>query len=121
MNQNKQRGDFGEALVADYLRQKGFIISARNYHSRFGEIDIVAENREQILFVEVKLRGAHALARPAAFVDFSKRRRIIATAEYYIYNNGVALQPRFDVAEVLEENGRLRLNYIENAFGVDGK
>ena len=121
MNRSKQRGDRGEALVAGYLRQKGFIISARNYHSRFGEIDVIAENAELILFVEVKLRGAHALARPAAFVDIPKRLRIISTAEYYIYNNGVTLQPRFDVAEVLEENGRLRLHYIENAFGADGK
>lgn len=121
MNRNKQLGDRGEAMVADYLRQKGFIISARNYHSRFGEIDIVAENAELILFVEVKLRGAHALAQPAEFVDFAKRLRIISTAEYYIYNNGVVLQPRFDVAEVFSENARWRLHYIENAFGADGK
>lgn len=121
MNKNKQRGDRGEALVADYLRQKGFIISTRNYHSRFGEIDVIAENAKLILFVEVKLRGMNALARPAAFVDVPKQLRIISTAKYYINNNGVTLQPRFDVAEVFEENGQLRLHYIENAFSINGK
>lgn len=117
----KELGDKGEALVAEYLRQKGYIISARNYHSRFGEIDIVAENKDLILFVEVKLRSTRTIAQPREFVNYSKRMRIISTAQYYIYNNGVELQPRFDVAEVLLEGTHLRLNYIENAFGVDGR
>lgn len=121
MNTKKQLGDKGEALVADYLRQKGYIVSARNYRSRFGEIDIIAENADMVLFVEVKLRGERALARPAEAVNYPKRMRIISTAEYYIYNNGVTLQPRFDVAEVFAQGDALRLHYIENAFGADGK
>lgn len=116
----KELGNKGETLVAEYLRKKGFIISARNYHSRFGELDIVAENNNLILFVEVKLRSVKSLAKPREFVDYNKRMRIISTAEYYIYNNGVELQPRFDVAEVFLEGEHLRLNYIENAFGADG-
>ena len=115
----KELGDKGEAFVAEFLRKKGFVISARNYHSRFGELDIVAENNEIILFVEVKLRSENAIAKPREFVDRAKQLRIISTAEYYIYNNGVDLQPRFDVAEVYRDGAHLRLNYIENAFGVE--
>lgn len=121
MNKSKQLGDRGEVMVADYLRQNGFIISARNYRSRFGEIDIIAENEALVLFVEVKLRGTRAIAQPREFVNYTKRMRIISTAEYYIYNNGVLLQPRFDVAEVFLSGAHMQLHYIENAFGADGK
>lgn len=119
MNMKKTIGDAGENFVAEYLKNKGFIISARNYHSRFGELDIIAENNEIILFVEVKTRALGSLALPKEFVDKNKRAKIIATAQYYISNNGVDLQPRFDVAEVTPTASGVRLNYIENAFGVD--
>lgn len=116
-------GDKGEQLVAEYLRKKGYIISAKNYTSRYGEIDIIAENNSTILFVEVKTRSRKSaeFISPADCVTKQKQERIIATAEYYILNNGVELQPRFDIAEVISEtSGNLTgatLNYIENAFG----
>ncbi len=116
-------GDRGEEYVANYIRKKGFIISARNYRSRFGEIDIVAENNELILFVEVKTRSenSYAFINAKDSVTYSKQQRIIATAEYYILNNGIELQPRFDVAEVITKGSgdfsKVTLNYIENAFG----
>lgn len=115
----KEIGNTGEKLVAEYLRKKGFVISCMNYRSRFGEIDVIAENDEYILFVEVKTRSLNSakFARAKDNVDYNKRQRIIATAEYYILNNGVILTPRFDVAEVYV-GGSMSINYIEDAFGV---
>lgn len=115
ITKNKSVGDYGEKVVADYLRKKGFVISALNYRSRFGEIDVIAENNEQILFVEVKTRKS-ATVRAKDNVDYKKQQRIKATAEYYILNNGVDLTPRFDVAEVYVGDKKA-INYIENAFG----
>lgn len=113
-------GNAGEAFVAEYLHKQGFIISKRNYRSRFGEIDIIAENNDMILFVEVKTRSENSRISPKEFVDKNKQRKIISTAGIYLQQNTFGLQPRFDVAEVyVERNGKMRLNYIENAFGAD--
>lgn len=113
-------GNKGEDFVAEFIRKKGYIISGRNYRTKYGEIDIIAENDDEILFVEVKTRSDGALARPYEYVNFSKQRKIIITAGIYLRNNGFGLQPRFDVAEVfLSKTGKMELNYIENAFGAD--
>ncbi len=114
-------GKAAELMVAGYLRSKGYIIFKMNYHSRFGEIDIIAEDRKHIVFVEVKLRHEHSLVSPAAAVDIHKQRRITLTAKDFLAKANVSeLQPRFDVAEVFMEdefnNEKLRINYIKNAF-----
>ncbi len=117
-----ESGRAAEQLVADYLRNKGYIIAKMNYHSRFGEIDVIAESRTELLFVEVKLRSENAIVSPAAAVDYHKQRKIILTANDFLSKTNLTeLQPRFDVAEVFlentpEENSRFRINYIENAF-----
>ncbi len=118
----KVSGNAGEKFVAEFLKKKGFIISKTNFHSRFGEIDIIAENNEYLLFVEVKTRSQNSLAEPKEFVNTLKQSKIISTANYYLMYNPTTLKVRFDVAEVkLHENGGLQnvtINYIENAFGV---
>ena len=123
MGITQEIGNAGESLVAKYLQQKGFIISTRNYHSKYGEIDIIAENNDLILFVEVKSRSSVSHGRPMEFVDKRKRHKIYLTANIYMRRNAVCLQPRFDVAEVfVNKNGStdsMEINYIENAFGAD--
>ncbi len=120
MDIKKAVGDAGESFVADYIKKRGFIISKRNYRTKYGEIDIIAENNDEILFVEVKTRSKGSFARPQEYVDNHKQRRIIVTAGIYLKYNGYGLQPRFDVAEVdIDYDGKMQLNYIENAFGAD--
>ncbi len=116
-------GKNAELMVAALLRKNGAIISKMNYHSRFGEIDIVAETRKHIIFVEVKLRKKDSLVSPAQAVDSYKQQRILLTAKDYLSKAHISedLQVRFDVAEVTYEtdyNGCIKyhLNYIKNAF-----
>ncbi len=120
MRKTARTGREGEKLAAEYLRKKGFIITERNYHSRYGEIDIIAENEEYILFVEVKTRSEGALVAPADAVDRNKQRKIAMTAAFYLMKSFCELQPRFDVAEITvsDQSGReeYKINYIENAF-----
>lgn len=121
MGITQEIGNLGEDFVAQYIADKGYIISARNYRTKYGEIDIIAENNEEILFIEVKTRSTGAKALPQEFVNYPKKRRIFVTADIYLKHNGSGLNPRFDVAEVFVlSNGGLELNYIENAFGADG-
>ena len=114
-------GKSGEDRVAAFLRQKGFSVIKRNYQCRFGEIDIIAQNNEYIIFVEVKTRKAGALVSGTEAVTEAKQQRIMLTANDYISKTSVSLQPRFDVAEVtVTENAYgskgYSLNYIKNAF-----
>lgn len=114
-------GNSGEDLVAKYVTAIGYIISARNYRTRYGEIDIIAENNDKILFIEVKTRNERATVAPREFVNYTKQKKIFTTAHIYMQKNYISLQPRFDVAEVItKDNGERTLNYIENAFGADG-
>ncbi len=114
-------GANGETRVASFLRKSGYKIVKRNYQCRFGEIDIIAEKDEYIVFVEVKTRKKNSIVSPAESVNSYKIQRIIHTAEDYIVKTECSLQPRFDVAEVFvseDNNGNLKysLNYIKNAF-----
>lgn len=113
-------GRAGEDLACDLLREQGFFIAARNYRSERGEIDIIAENREMVLFVEVKLRKYNAGYMPREAVTFTKRKRLLHAAKNFIYRSKTNLQPRFDIIEItMNERQDLKdadLNWIENAF-----
>lgn len=114
-------GAYGELCAAHYLRKKKWEIRAANFHSRFGEIDLIAANKKYLIFVEVKTRDIASIASPREFVDETKRKRIIQTAEYYLACYHEELQPRFDIIEVVtKENKMVKLHHIENAFELEG-
>lgn len=113
-------GRWGENQVADWLRAKGFRLISAGYHCRFGEIDLIVENKKYICFVEVKLRRSDYFAQAREFVDTRKQKRLRMTAEHYLAEHPTELQPRFDVAEVYAPQGistkKPQINYLENAF-----
>lgn len=108
-------GKTGEDAVCKFLEGKGYEILSRNFHSRYGEIDIIAKLGECIVFTEVKTRKSIAYGRPAEFVTHQKIKKIIKTA--MIYLNNAECEMRFDVAECYIKDGQCEINYIENAFG----
>ena len=111
------RGKLGEDIALEFLSKKGYRLIERNYHSRFGEIDIIMKNDRYIIFVEVKLRKNNKYGNPAEFVTVKKQQKIIITAEDWLINNKTELQPRFDVIEIyMPENNQVSINHIENAF-----
>ena len=116
-------GQFGEDAAVFHLEMKGYTVIARNYHSRFGEVDIIAKNVKYLVFVEVKTRTEGAERLPREAVDTLKQKRLVKTAMIYLSERGANLQPRFDVIEVWVEKKSgaiLTINHIENAFlGVD--
>ena len=69
-------GAWGEALAAEYLRKKRYTLVAAGFHSRFGEIDLIAQDKKYLVFVEVKLRKTADFARAREFVDRRKQDRI---------------------------------------------
>lgn len=120
MERSNLLGPWGEQLAAEYLRRKRYRIVTANFRSRFGEIDLVAENREYLVFVEVKLRKNANFAQAREFVDWRKQRRLRSTAEYYLMCHPTRLQPRFDVIEIYAPEGmetrRPEIHHLEDAF-----
>lgn len=114
---SKYKGDYGEKLSARELIKKGYIIKERNYHSRYGEIDIIAEKEDTVVFVEVKLRTDTKYGLPCEAVDLRKQKKITATAKYYIQKNNLDNKNfRFDVIEIIMKD-KVFMRHIENAFG----
>ena len=120
MSKTKRIGDFGESFACRKLKAKGYKILCRNYRRTVGEIDIIAENEECIVFVEVKTRGENYLFEPVFAVTKDKQRKIIKTAQIYLLKNGITKQPRFDIFEVVTKDGLLlrvkEYTHTENAF-----
>ena len=113
-------GKWGEGIAAEYLRKKRYQIIAANYHTRFGEIDLIAANKKTVVFVEVKLRKNDDFARAMEHVDHRKQDKIRVTASMYLSQNPTSLQPRFDVVEIYAPQGtstlRPQINHMEDAF-----
>ena len=112
-------GSDGESAAAAYLRRKQYKIIGMNYTCRFGEIDIIAQKGEYIVFVEVKTRKNEDFAMAREFVTYAKQQRIMKTAMLWLQQQDTDLQPRFDVIEVIGEGIGRKLRHIENAFEAD--
>lgn len=124
MNKHKAKeiGDVGEDFAAKYLKKKKYRIVARNFRKKYGEIDIIAENKNYLAFVEVKTRHSASVTTASEAVDKRKRLRIIKTASAYLLENDIEKYCRFDVCEVYVDKDSLKLetiNYIENAFELE--
>lgn len=115
------KGRWGESVAAEFLRKKRYTLLATNYRCRFGEIDLIAENREYIVFVEVKLRKSADFAQARESVDRRKQERIKQSAALYLsLHDPLQKQPRFDVIEVYAPEGVQtkypEIHHLEDAF-----
>lgn len=116
----KAIGDMGEDFAAKLYESLGFEVTGRNYHSRYGEIDLIAENEDTLCFAEVKTRNPASFGTPAESVDYRKQRKLTLTAMAYLAENESFKQPRFDVVEVWQKEGKItHYNLIENAFWAE--
>lgn len=124
----KQTGDMGEAAAVKFLKKAGWRIKARNFRTPHGELDIVAENKEYIIFAEVKTRQVREdgrYGRPADAVNRAKRDHLRYSMLYYLRSHPSAKRQRMDIIEVYktERDGKMcieRINHIPAAFGAEG-
>ena len=113
----KERGQEGERLAARFLEEQGFRILDRNYRNRLGEIDIVAEDRGVLVFVEVRTLKSSAGHSPEETIQWKKQQRISRTALAYIQYKRLEDRPaRFDVVSITLDGNRSALRHIPDAF-----
>ena len=107
-------------MAAEYLRKKRYTVVAAGYRSRFGEVDLIVQNKKFLVFVEIKLRKSSNFARAMEYVDKKKQDKLRTTASLFLSENPTKLQPRFDVIEIYAPEGtataRPEINHMEDAF-----
>jgi len=113
-------GIIGEAEAARMLEKKGFRIIERNWRMRHLEVDLIAENKKEIVFAEVKARTTtYGDKLPEEYVDEMKKRRILAAANAYIKYKHIEKNPRLDIIGILVDPNTKEITYrchLENAI-----
>ena len=117
----RTRGNLGEEIAARYLSRKGLRILHQGYRVRSGEIDIIARDGEELVFVEVKCRTTPVCGDPLEAVTPFKRRRILRAAALYLHATGSWERPcRFDIVAVrLGFDGSAEVEHLPAAFQAE--
>ncbi len=111
-------GREGEGLAVSFLRKQGYRIIKKNYRTPFGEIDIIAQDGEVVVFVEVKTRSGDAFGPPFEAVDRRKREKIRNVALSYLKKIRKEPAARFDVLSIDLDGRREKIEHIKDAFEV---
>ena len=117
MYERHELGKDGEEQATDYLKNKGYEIIERNYECRQGEIDIIAKDKEEYVFIEVKTRQNLHYGMPAEAVTPVKEKHIWNATKYYIYSHKLENKfIRFDVIEVYKRKNQFYINHIKQVM-----
>ena len=117
MSDRRSVGEAGESAAVDYLKEKGYHILRRNYRYQRGEIDIIAEDRDDVVFIEVKARRSKSYGDPEDGINPDKCRRIRRVASGFLFENHIDDRPcRFDIVAVEYEGEKIVLRHIMDAF-----
>jgi putative endonuclease len=112
-----QRGEYGESLAQAYLEQHGVRVLERNFRFHHGEIDIIAEEGDVLIFCEVKTRFSGTFGPPELAVTAQKQRQIRKIAGAYLVTHRIRDRIcRFDVVAVRVDNGIASVQYLRDAF-----
>jgi putative endonuclease len=114
----KELGAVGEKLAKKFLKKKGYRIRETNFRCREGEIDIIAERKSYLVFIEVRTKTGASFGSPEESVTFAKKEKLIATALAYLNSHqNLPDDWRIDFVGIeLDENGKAtRIELIENA------
>jgi len=114
---------FGEEKALDFLKKKGFRVIDKNYKTKFGEIDIIAQDKKTVCFVEVKTRDIDTEIEPKESVDIRKQEKISKSALYYLKENNLLRRPaRLDVISIKIKGFQIQnIELIKDAFYLNPK
>ena len=114
---NQEIGKLGEDIAVNYLKQKGYKILDRNFECRQGELDIIALDEKEIVFIEVKTRTSNRYGYPSEAVNKIKQKHMLQTIKYYLYIKNLSDEfVRIDVIEVYIKDNLYKVNHIKQAL-----
>ena len=122
MTVKRQRlGILGEALAVEELERRGYAVLARRYRTACGEIDVVAQDGDTLVFIEVKARATREFGTAAEAVTRWKQRRLVRMARDYLTRAGISDRPcRFDVVAIDDAETSPQIAVYPHAFDADG-
>ncbi|MDH5407145.1 MAG: YraN family protein [Gammaproteobacteria bacterium] len=120
VNHSRKTGDEVETLACQYLQQQGLKTLNRNFHCPRGELDVIMEDGDTIVFVEVRYRSNPRFGSSAESVTKSKQDKLITSAMYYLQQNPTHRDrpSRFDVVAVSLQNNKPDIDWIKSAFNA---
>ena len=120
MSKRKQEiGKKGETVAVHYLKKQGYRIIEQNYRSKAGEIDIIAREKQSLVFVEVKTRSSRSFGSPKWAITPKKQKAISMAALYYLkMTNQNNVDARFDVVSILLQGEDTQIELVRNAFDL---
>lgn len=120
MDSRKKLGDFGEGIASAYLRKKGYKVLAKNFKRKWGEIDIVAQNKGRIIFVEVKTILEQEGFLPEDEIDWKKKKQLIKMAQIYLSENKIPLSHPYQIdilaIEITSDFKKAKIRHHKNAI-----
>lgn len=116
MSEPQLTGEWGELLAREYLETNGMTFIVRNYLCRMGEIDLVMQDKDILVFVEVRVRNTKLHGDALESINFRKQQKIRRTAERYIQQNNYKGGARIDVVGIDTSIAPPKITWIENAF-----
>jgi putative endonuclease len=116
MGKHNEFGKEGEQLAVDFLIKKGYSILYKNYRYLKAEIDIIAQKGEVLAIVEVRSRSSDFIENIAETVNQKKINLLVMAADYYVVDNDLDVEVRFDIITILKNKTRFELEHIESAF-----
>lgn len=111
-------GRWGEAIAAEYLKSKGYLIIASHFQFHHTEIDLIARDGDYLVFIEVKTRSSDDFGSPEEAITERKKAHLRRAAEGYLYLNNLGqVDCRFDVISLsFDDRGRAEIEHLVNAF-----
>ncbi len=117
VNKRQQFGKESESVAVRYLKKNGYKILEQNYRNKLGEIDIIAKDKNTLVFVEVKARKSGLFGNPKWAITPKKQRKISMVALYYLKaSKQHNVKARFDVISIVSEEKNPDIEIVKNAF-----
>ncbi len=117
LSRQQQFGEKGESIAERHLKRRGYKILEKNYRTKVGEIDIIAKEKNTIVFVEVKTRRSWQFGNPKGAVTPAKQRKISMVALHYLKTMDRSnARARFDVVAITASRDKPQIEIIKNAF-----
>ena len=118
MAKHLSQGQAAESKALDFLQHKGLRLLSRNYRCKNGEIDLIMQQGETLVFVEVRFRQSSRFGSAAESVTSAKQHKLLLTANHYLQQNGMDSPCRFDVLGIGGKD-QTEIEWIQNAFQAD--
>jgi putative endonuclease len=116
MTQKGEQGKLAETLAQNLLESNNLTLLQKNYHCRYGEIDLVMQDKSTLVFVEVRFRNSERFGGALESIDTKKQNKLRITAQHYMQKHNNKLNARFDVVILSSLSDQNKINWIKYAF-----